>query len=541
MPLPECRWTTARARRRELRRRRPGRVQHGRHGAAPGAARQRRLCCTARCQRGRCSRACGRVRSGDVPITSVTNGVHAPTWTDRELIDRRPSGSAIDGTRRLGGISETHRRPAVGGQAHPAPAARRHDARPGCGRRGSTVAPARPSSGGPTTDPRPRRPDDRVRPARADLQAAHPDAARPGAAQGAAHRPRAPVQLVIAGKSHPADDGGKRLIQQLVQFADDPEVRHRIVFLPNYDIGMASTLYPGCDVWLNNPLRPFEACGTSGMKAALNGGLNLSILDGWWDEWYDGENGWAIPTADGVDDPTAATTSRPRRCTRSSSRRSPRRSTPVTSADCRSAGSRWSSTRCDPRPEGARQPHAARVRHGALRAGRSCRVVARWAEVQRRARARGIQGEGPGGPGRRCGSSTSSPRASRTRRRSVTTLTVRAYVDLGTLRADEVRVQTRLWRIVGPGRHDQGARRSSSSSTPRATRATGISSPVTVTLTQHRARSVTPSGSCPSTRAWWLPASSVWSPTPDRGRANASDVRRPRGIPPAGYAARPRR
>ena len=66
---------------------------------------------------------------------------------------------------------------------------------------------------------------------------------------------------------------------------------------------MALPLYPGCDVWLNNPLRPYEACGTSGMKAALNGGLNLSILDGWWDEWYDGNNGWAIPSADGVDDP----------------------------------------------------------------------------------------------------------------------------------------------------------------------------------------------------------------------------------------------
>jgi starch phosphorylase len=115
--------------------------------------------------------------------------------------------------------------------------------------------------------------------------------------------PDRPVQLVIAGKSHPADDGGKKLIQRLVQFADDPEVRHRIVFLPDYDIGMAKLLYPGCDVWLNNPLRPLEACGTSGMKAALNGGLNLSILDGWWDEWYDGENGWAIPTADGVADP----------------------------------------------------------------------------------------------------------------------------------------------------------------------------------------------------------------------------------------------
>jgi starch phosphorylase len=114
--------------------------------------------------------------------------------------------------------------------------------------------------------------------------------------------PARPVQLVIAGKAHPADEGGKRLIQEIVRFADDPEVRHRIVFLPNYDIAMAQPLYPGCDVWLNNPLRPYEACGTSGMKAALNGGLNLSILDGWWDEWYDGHNGWAIPSADGVED-----------------------------------------------------------------------------------------------------------------------------------------------------------------------------------------------------------------------------------------------
>jgi glycogen phosphorylase len=115
--------------------------------------------------------------------------------------------------------------------------------------------------------------------------------------------PERPIQLIIAGKAHPADEGGKKLIQEIVRFADDPEVRHRIVFLPNYDIAMAQPLYPGCDVWLNNPLRPYEACGTSGMKSALNGGLNLSILDGWWDEWYDGNNGWAIPSADGVDEP----------------------------------------------------------------------------------------------------------------------------------------------------------------------------------------------------------------------------------------------
>jgi starch phosphorylase len=114
--------------------------------------------------------------------------------------------------------------------------------------------------------------------------------------------PEHPIQIVIAGKSHPADDGGKQLIAQMVKFADDPAVRHRIAFLPDYDIGMARYLYWGVDVWLNNPLRPLEACGTSGMKAALNGALNLSIMDGWWDEWFDGENGWAIPSADGVTD-----------------------------------------------------------------------------------------------------------------------------------------------------------------------------------------------------------------------------------------------
>ncbi len=112
-----------------------------------------------------------------------------------------------------------------------------------------------------------------------------------------------PIQIVVAGKSHPADEGGKALIQQIVRFVDDPAVREHIVFLPDYDMSMARYLYRGCDVWSNNPTRPLEACGTSGMKAALNGCLNLSIRDGWWDEYYDGSNGWAIPTADGVTDP----------------------------------------------------------------------------------------------------------------------------------------------------------------------------------------------------------------------------------------------
>src|SRR5919197_1125563 len=110
--------------------------------------------------------------------------------------------------------------------------------------------------------------------------------------------PERPIQLVIAGKAHPADEGGKEMIAEFARFAADPRVRHRIAFLPDYDMAMARTLVAGADVWLNNPLRPYEACGTSGMKAALNGSLNLSIRDGWWDECYDGRNGWAIPSAD---------------------------------------------------------------------------------------------------------------------------------------------------------------------------------------------------------------------------------------------------
>ena len=115
------------------------------------------------------------------------------------------------------------------------------------------------------------------------------------------HHPDRPVQFVFAGKAHPADTPGKELIQRIEQFARQADVRSRFVFLADYDISIARAMYHGCDVWLNTPRRPLEACGTSGMKAALNGALNCSILDGWWDECYDGANGWAIESAE--DDP----------------------------------------------------------------------------------------------------------------------------------------------------------------------------------------------------------------------------------------------
>ncbi|MGQ0678923.1 MAG: alpha-glucan family phosphorylase [Actinomycetota bacterium] len=111
-----------------------------------------------------------------------------------------------------------------------------------------------------------------------------------------------PVQIVLAGKAHPADELGKGIIRQIVQFARDPKVRHRVVFLPDYDMAVARLLLRGSDVWLNNPRRPLEACGTSGEKAALNGALNVSIRDGWWDEMFNGENGWAIASAESYQD-----------------------------------------------------------------------------------------------------------------------------------------------------------------------------------------------------------------------------------------------
>ena len=113
--------------------------------------------------------------------------------------------------------------------------------------------------------------------------------------------PDRPVQFVFAGKAHPADQPGKDMIRDIELFARQLDVGHRFIFLPDYDMAVARVMYHGCDVWLNNPRRPLEACGTSGMKAALNGALNCSILDGWWDECFDGENGWAINSAD--DDP----------------------------------------------------------------------------------------------------------------------------------------------------------------------------------------------------------------------------------------------
>jgi starch phosphorylase len=106
--------------------------------------------------------------------------------------------------------------------------------------------------------------------------------------------PDRPLQIIFAGKAHPADEPGKQLIQKIANLRHDPRFAGRITFVEDYDINVCRHLIQGVDVWLNSPRRPLEASGTSGQKAVLNGALNLSVLDGWWAEAYDGSNGFAI-------------------------------------------------------------------------------------------------------------------------------------------------------------------------------------------------------------------------------------------------------
>ncbi|BDI21936.1 alpha-glucan family phosphorylase [Herbiconiux sp. L3-i23] len=238
----------------------------------------------------------------DVPITSVTNGVHAPTWTDPMLLRLAADKLGTYDTTRADWTSSALADTDLWDVKRDMRQQLIEDARRRL--RESWLAQS-PGTVVPSWI------DDVLDPDVLTIGFARrvPTYKRltlmlhdPKRLKAILTNRKRPVQLIIAGKSHPADDEGKRLIQELVQFSQDPDVRRRLVFLPNYDIAMAQLLYPGTDVWLNNPLRPLEACGTSGMKAALNGALNLSILDGWWDEYYDGENGWAIPSSDAAGD-----------------------------------------------------------------------------------------------------------------------------------------------------------------------------------------------------------------------------------------------
>ena len=240
----------------------------------------------------------------EIPIHSITNGIHATTWVSSEMTttldryvlpewwDAGRSGARLDDarTRTSGGsVSSAGNAWWVSSASASRP--------PGCSR----------ASAGDLAwcddvfDPGV--PHDRLRPALRRLQAADPAVVPARAAEGPLlNNPDRPVQIIFAGKAHPADEQGKAMIREIFNFSQDPEVRRRMAFLENYDMSMAKLLCQGVDLWLNTPRRPLEASGTSGEKAALNGVLNCSILDGWWDEMYDGENGWAILSVEGYED-----------------------------------------------------------------------------------------------------------------------------------------------------------------------------------------------------------------------------------------------
>jgi starch phosphorylase len=214
---------------------------------------------------------------GDVPIRSITNGVHARTWISDSL------AGALGAEEETGTPDFAHAYDlddrtlwGVHGAAKDALLCYMQQSRgqgDGFDPQALTIGFARRFA---TYK-------------RADLLFSDPD--RLTALLNDAERP---LQLVLAGKAHPADEGGKALIQRVVEFAREPRANGRVVFLEDYEMTLASYLVQGVDVWLNTPRRPLEASGTSGMKAALNGGLNCSILDGWWVEGYSRETGFAI-------------------------------------------------------------------------------------------------------------------------------------------------------------------------------------------------------------------------------------------------------
>jgi starch phosphorylase len=208
----------------------------------------------------------------DVPITSITNGVHVRTWLGGEL--EGLLGTNTPQLERVRDLSDEEL-----WNAHR-------------GAKGRLMEFISRTRGAPDLDPEALTIGFARRFAtykRAGLLLSQPE--RLAALLG---NPDRPLQIVMAGKAHPADEGGKDVIRQVADFSRGEDAHAHVVFLPDYEMTLARRLVQGVDVWLNTPRRPMEASGTSGMKAALNGVLNCSILDGWWAEGYDPDRGWAI-------------------------------------------------------------------------------------------------------------------------------------------------------------------------------------------------------------------------------------------------------
>ena len=236
---------------------------------------------------------------GDVPITHVTNGVHIPTWIGgpmRELLDRHLGDEWFD--RAVDPATWEPVAAIPSGELWAARSAQRRE----------LIDLVRERS---VTDRLGR--GDTAEYVRMACDSLDPEALTIGFARRVATYKRLdlllsavdralgllgdaerPVQLILAGKAHPKDDEGKRLVQRLFEMKGHPDVGRRVVYLDDYDFALGVAMTRGCDVWVNVPRPPLEASGTSGIKSAMNGGLQLSVLDGWWPEAYDGSNGWAI-------------------------------------------------------------------------------------------------------------------------------------------------------------------------------------------------------------------------------------------------------
>jgi len=231
----------------------------------------------------------------DVPIGHITNGVHVPTWLSQELNQLLETHLGIT-------WMESIARPDMWTRLENMDSAEFWETKQVLKARTirfirDRVARVNARVGLPPIDPPPLDPDAlTIAFARRFVTYKRPDLlfTDPERLDRLVNNPERPVNLVFAGRSHPADGPGKAIIQRVGLFLEEPRFRNRIVFVENYNIHVGRNLYQGVDAWLNNPRRPLEACGTSGMKVIMNGGLHISILDGWWAEAYDGENGFAI-------------------------------------------------------------------------------------------------------------------------------------------------------------------------------------------------------------------------------------------------------
>jgi glycogen phosphorylase len=239
------------------------------------------------------------IEVGEVPIGSITNGVHTATWLAPRLAELFSRYLGDDWYDRLDD-------PALWAKVEDIPAGELWEAH--CELKGDLIEYARQRLARQRT-----RTGEAASTIAATSDLLHPDALTLGFARRFAtykratllfrdsarlarllNDPERPVQIVFAGKAHPNDSPGQEFIRQVYQYSLQPEFAGRIVFLEDYDIDMARHLVAGSDVWLNTPIRPHEASGTSGQKASLNGLPNCSIVDGWWEEGYNGRNGWAI-------------------------------------------------------------------------------------------------------------------------------------------------------------------------------------------------------------------------------------------------------